>query len=102
MSLAIFGENSLCSRVKIITIRLKSLLDHTNTTLREDTALQRHISLETYNNLTLTVNITGTVSVNALWHSGLSVINALLTLYLKHLREEIPQVSGTLSRTSEE
>ena len=86
VGLAILSKDSLCSRVKLVAIRLQSLLYHTYTTLREYATLQWLIGLQTYNNLTILVYISSSISIDALRHLSLGIIYTLLALHLKHLR----------------
>ena len=92
VSLTILSINLLSPRVQLIAISLQRSLHHTNTTLREDTTLQRSISLHTHDDLIFLVDITRSISINTLRQSRLNIINTLLALYLKHLRELIPQL----------
>ena len=85
VSLAIFCKDSLCHWVKLVTIRLESLLNHTNATLGENTTLQRSVGLQTNNHLAVLINISSPIGVDALRQLGLSVVNTLLTLHLEHL-----------------
>ena len=83
--LAIFCKDSLCCRIKIVAVRLQSLLHHADTALREDTTLQWHISLQTNHHLAILIYIAGTISVYTLRQLCLCVVNALLALHLEHL-----------------
>ena len=102
VSLAILGEDSLGSGIQLIAISLQRRLYHTDTTLGEDTTLQRSIGLKTNDNLALLVNISCAIGAYALRQLCLGIINALLALHLEHLRKDVPKLLCLLTGASQE
>ena len=85
VSLAVLGEDCLGGRIQLVAISLQRSLNHADTALGEDTALEGSIGLQTNDNLAFLVNISGTVCAHALGQLCLGIVNALLAFYLKHL-----------------
>ena len=92
--LAVLGVDGLGPGVQFIAVSLESRLHHADTTLGEDTALERLVGLHTHNHLVLLADISRAVSVDALGQAGLSVIDTLLALHLEHLAQNVPQLGG--------
>lgn len=100
--LAVLGVNLLGLGIQFVAISLESRLHHADTALGEDSALERSVGLQTYNHLILLTYIASAIGGECLGQTSLSVINALLALYLEHLAQLVPQAQCALGGRSQE
>ena len=96
VGLAILGIYLLGLGIEFVAIGIKSSLHHADTTLGEDAALEGCIGLKSYDDFVFLIYIACSVRGECLRQTGLGIIDTLLTLYLEHLTQLVPQAKCAL------
>ena len=103
VGLAVLGEDLLDHGVQLTTVHFARGLDHLDTAVGDDGALERLVSLQTDDLLQALIDIAGIVSGNGGGQVGIKIdrrVSAVLDLDAFH--DLVPQLGGSFGRASQE